>query len=84
VNDFLSFKTMITPTVIKAIYLILTLLVIIAGLATLSRSVGNGILLLILGPLLVRIYAELILLGFKINENVQRIADRSASGHSEI
>ena len=88
-KGFLSFERMITPVIIKFLFWIgliasaITALVvffggIIGGIA--DNSFGpvlgglfGGPLVLILGALSVRIYAELLILAFRINETLTDI-----------
>ena len=76
-GDYLAFRRMITPAFIQIIFWIAVVGVIIGGIVAISNgSTGGGIALIILGPLVVRIYAELLIVIFRINENV--FAIRSA------
>ena len=73
---------MITPVLIQIIYWILTVVVILAGLAALigSDDVGGrlaGLLTLALGPLAIRIFPEVFILVFKMNETLTDIKDNT-------
>ena len=73
-NDFLSFRKMITPVFIQAIFLIGAVLAVLGALITMFRGMFFiGLVYLVLGPLLVRIYCELLILFFKIHEEVTAI-----------
>ena len=73
-SDYLSFRRMITPVFIQAIFWIAVVVLVIAGVVRLADGdVGAGIFLLVVGPLLARIYAEILLVVFRINENVAAI-----------
>lgn len=79
-NDFLSFRTMITPVIIQIIFWVGVALCIIFGLAAIlvGSRYGNGgpvwgILVLIFGPVLVRIYCEILIIFFRINETLTEI-----------
>ncbi len=65
-TDFLSFRRMLTPVLTQIVFWVLTAAAIAGGIYLLI--VGNiaGLLLLLIGPLVIRIYAELIILGFQI------------------
>lgn len=77
---FLDFEKMITPTVIKVIYFLGIAGVLIGGAFNLVSSLvkGNiggiimGLLMMILGPIMVRVYAEFLVLGFKILEALKK------------
>ena len=83
-NDYLKFNKMITPVIIQALFWLFAALCVIIGLvAFLAGAVNNslgdavlGLLVIILGPVLVRIYAELLLVIFKIHDAVQTIAQK--------
>lgn len=76
-QSFLSFNKMITPSIITVIYYILLTAVILGGLFTIFAGLGapfggggmafTGILVLFLGPVLVRVYCEILIVLFKIH-----------------
>ena len=73
-GDYLAFRRMITPAFIQIIFWIAVLGIIIGGIVTISNGeTGAGLALIILGPLGVRIYAELLIVIFRINDNVYAI-----------
>ena len=76
--DFLTFRRMITPIFIQAIYWVVTALVILGGLGLLFAGDGAemkllGLALIIIGPIGVRIYAEILLVVFRINDTLTDI-----------
>jgi len=81
VNDFFSFRTMITPIIIQIIFWVGVALCLIIGIGYLlvgsqyfgSASVLYGLLILILGPVAVRIYCEILIIFFRINETLTEI-----------
>jgi hypothetical protein len=75
-GDFLRFETMITPVVIQVIFWIAVVIVIIAGIVQLTNggwAVLTGLLTIILGPLVARIYCELVIVFFRINDHLRAI-----------
>jgi hypothetical protein len=50
--------------------------VLLSGIVTMFQSALAGLGLIIFGPLLVRIYCELMIVMFKINESLQVIRDK--------
>jgi hypothetical protein len=94
-NDFFAFRRMITPLIIQILFWVglggcaLTALVMIVG--GLSSNGGGatvllGLVLLAAGPFVVRIYCELLILAFRMNETLTDIRGallraRSASGN---
>jgi hypothetical protein len=80
VKDFFAFRTMITPVIIQIIFWVGVALCIIFGLAAIfiGSRYGNGgpfygVLLIILGPVAVRIYCEILIIFFRINETLTEI-----------
>ncbi|MCB1613658.1 MAG: DUF4282 domain-containing protein [Xanthomonadales bacterium] len=83
-RDLLHFDSMITPKIVTLIYWLALALIALGGLFTLVAGQGGfGVRLITviigvpLAALGARIYCELIMVLFKINENIQRLADRS-------
>ena len=77
IKDYLTFKKMITPAVIQVLFWLLVAGVVIAGLgAMFNGQFLSGLGIIIFGPVLVRIYMEIIMVIFKINEAVQTIAKK--------
>jgi len=87
-NEFLSFKTMITPTIIRIIFLLGVVLCVIAGIVGIvigaSSSFGGGaqvfggIVFLFVGPLVCRIYCELLIVVFRILDELTAIRQHLA------
>lgn len=76
-NDLLTFKTMIAPTIIQVLFWICVIVCVISGLgAIMGGEVFPGLAFLFIGPLVVRLYAEIFLVMFKINEGVQKLVDK--------
>ena len=79
-RDFLAFRTMITPVIIQILFWVGVALCIIFGIGYIlvgSRygAAGPlyGLMLLIFGPLVVRIYCEILIIFFRINETLTEI-----------
>ncbi|MGY4688568.1 DUF4282 domain-containing protein [Salibacterium sp. K-3] len=82
-NNFLNFNTMITPVIIKVIFWIGVVLSIIGGLIQffigMTADFGGGgqvflgLLTIVLGPLFTRIYCELLIIFFKMQESLHQI-----------
>jgi hypothetical protein len=82
-KDFLSFRKMITPVIIQVLFWVGAAGMVIASLVTMVSSLtryGNGIggffvgvLMLIIGPVMVRVYCELLILLFRMNETLIEI-----------
>jgi hypothetical protein len=75
VIDYLKFKKMITPVIIQVLFWLFAAVVVIMGLVALSmRQPIGGIVMIFIGPIVVRIWAEMTLVVFRINDAVQAIA----------
>ncbi len=77
-RDFLFLDKMITPTIITVIYWVLSVLVILFGFITMFRggfAVLTGLLTVIIGPVIVRMYCEIVIVFFKINENIKKLGN---------
>lgn len=83
-SDFWAFRTMVTPVIIQIIFWVGALLclfigaaMIIMGVSTHAQGLGHyiwkGALLFILGPLGVRVYCEILIVFFRINETLTEI-----------
>ena len=83
-KDLLFFDDMITPKIITVIYWLLLLAVVIGGLGSMFTGYGGfsfgsffkGIFMIVFGAIGVRIWSELLIVLFKINENMQKLADK--------
>lgn len=83
VEDFLKFDKMITPTIITIIYFFLAGASIIGGIISVfgglmspwggGMMVFLGLLSMILGPIWARVTCEIMIVLFKINENLTSI-----------
>jgi hypothetical protein len=86
IKDLLYLNKMILPTIITVIYWVGSVLVVLAVLATglgiiaTTRNSLQGLLTILfgipLGVLGVRLYCELLVVIFKINNNLQKIVDK--------
>jgi uncharacterized membrane protein len=83
-SDFSAFRTMITPVIIQIVFwigvfvcLVAGAVLIISGLTGFHVGRGHylwsGIGLFVLGPLVVRVYCEILIVFFRINETLTEI-----------
>ncbi|WP_368652341.1 DUF4282 domain-containing protein [Ornithinibacillus sp. 4-3] len=82
-DKFLNFDSMITPLIIKVVFWIGVGVSVLAGLSMiimgLNSTFGNGfqvisgLATIVVGPILVRIYCELLIIMFKMHESLQDI-----------
>ena len=66
---------MITPGILKILSYVGMVVALIVGLLGIMVDPVAGISTAVLGPIVIRIYAELMLVIFEINENLKKIAD---------
>ncbi|MFA5677438.1 MAG: DUF4282 domain-containing protein [Pseudomonas sp.] len=76
-KDLLFFESMVTPKILVVLYWLSLIAVIVSGLVTMfTVSFWIGLGTLVGGVIGVRVWCELIVVAFKIHENLKRIADR--------
>ncbi|WP_339181535.1 DUF4282 domain-containing protein [Oceanobacillus sp. FSL W7-1293] len=83
-NKFFSFEEMITPIIIKVLFWIGLAASVIFGLITIFTGIieeeflliFSGLLTIVVGSLLVRVYCELLIIMFKIYETLKQIRDK--------
>lgn len=83
-RDFWAFRTMVTPVIIQIIFWVGVLVCLFVGAIMIFMGVSGhhpgmghyiwkGVLLFILGPLGVRVYCEILIVFFRINETLTEI-----------
>jgi uncharacterized protein DUF4282 len=71
VGDYLTFRRMITPVFIQIIFWVAVLAIVIAGIVQIANGeAAGGVLILLLGPLGARIYAEILIVIFRMNDSL--------------
>jgi len=83
-SDLLTFKKMITPTIIQIIFWVGIIACVIGGIVGIvvgavrntATGVLYGLVALIVGPLAVRIYCESLILVFRINDTLTEISNK--------
>lgn len=81
VRNILFFDSMLTPKIITGVYSLLLVSVVISGLGTMFSGEGfggfiMGIVIIVVGSVLARIWCELLIVLFKINDNLKKIAEK--------
>jgi len=91
-GDFLTFRRMITPIIIQIVFwigiigiLVLGISVIVDGASgeTDGGAVLLGVLFIIIGPLIWRVFCEILILTFRIIENLADIRNIIAGKRRE-
>lgn len=83
VRDFLAFRKMLTPIIVVGLFWLGAALCIIGGIVAVvmglvsdyggGRTVLIGLAGILLGPILVRLWCEMMILFFRINETLTEI-----------
>lgn len=74
---FLNYEYMITPGILKIISYIGAVIAVIVGLFTaFTADLVGGLAVAVGGPIVLRIYAELMLVIFELHKEVRKIANK--------
>jgi len=78
-GEYLSFNRMIAPLIVQILFWVGVVVCVIAGLFMIFSfsSVGTtiqGLLTVLLGPLVVRLYCELLMIWFRIYDRLSEIS----------
>jgi hypothetical protein len=74
VGDYLTFRRMITPVFIQIIFWLAVLAIVIVAIVQIGNGeTAGGLVLLVLGPLGARIYAEILIVIFRMNDSLSDI-----------
>ncbi len=80
-KDIFFFDSMLTPKIITFVYWLLLLASLVSGFGAMFTEYGGGVLagmgIIIGGAIGSRIWCELLIVLFKIHENLQIIANKS-------
>ena len=79
-NDFLAFRKMITPVIIQILFWIGVVGCVISGLVAIASGQVGGVIILLLGPVFVRIYCELLIVVFRMFDALQEIVKNTSKG----
>ncbi len=91
-DDFWAFRRMITPVIIQAIFWIGVIACIIGGIAFIGVGadedegvlIAIGIALILVGPGFVRLYCEMAIVFFRINETLTDIKNEISKRSQSI
>ncbi len=73
---FFNYEYMITPGILKILSYIAAVVVVIMGIFALTADAATGISMIVLGPIVIRIYAELMLIVFEIHKELKKIGEK--------
>ena len=74
-KQFINYETMITPGIVKVLSWIGMVVALVVGLLGITVDPLTGIGTAILGPIVVRVYAEILLIIFEIHKTLTEIRD---------
>ena len=77
-NEFLSFRKFLTPVIIQMLFWLGAVICFIGGLVALVGGSWAGLLVMVIGPLGVRIYCELLIVVFRMSDFLNRIAKNTS------
>lgn len=92
-RNFLYFDTMLTPKVVTLVYWLLLAAALLSGLGSMFYmgfqymtfgTFVRGVIITIGGAIAARIWCELVIVLFKLNENVQRIANLKGADRTGV
>ncbi|MFT6898308.1 MAG: hypothetical protein ACJA13_002728 [Paraglaciecola sp.] len=83
-KDIFFFDSMLTPKIITFIYWLMLFAALVSGLGEIFSGYGgffgnlfSGLAIIMGGAIAARIWCELMIVLFKIHENLQKIAERN-------
>jgi hypothetical protein len=75
-NEYLTFRRLITPSLVQIVFWLGLAFDVIIGLSWMfTVSFWQGLAILVLGPLVLRIYCEIVIVLFRINNTLTDILD---------
>ena len=75
-KDLLDFKTMLIEPILKIVYIIATVFIILFSFGLISLNFVSFLMVLILGPIAIRIVYELMMINIMIWKNTKEIAQK--------
>jgi|GEM_PF-341140 len=91
VKDYLSFKQMITPRLVNFVFWVSAILCLLSGLGLMLLSlfslkiegIAIGFFLMLIGPIIIRVYCELLIVFFRMNETLIEISHALAEKNDD-
>jgi len=75
-KELLNYQYMITPGILKVLSYVAMVGCVIAGIFTLFAEPISGIGMIVLGPIVARIYTELMLVMFEIHSELKKLNNK--------
>jgi len=77
-RDLLLFKRMVTPIIIQALFWLFIVIILVSAVVSIMRhDFVIGIATLFAGPLVVRVACEMIIVFFRINDNLAEMRNKN-------
>jgi hypothetical protein len=93
ISSLLNFDKMVTPVIVKILFIVGVVLSVIFGIIQIisgaASSFGEGIqvimglITIVVGPFITRVYCELLIVTFKIHESLQQINSKIQNNPTE-
>ena len=83
-KDLLDFKIMLIEPILKIIYIIATVFVILFSFGLISLNFVSFLMVLVLGPIIIRIIYELMMINIMIWKNTKEINKSLTSKNNEL
>jgi len=76
-RDLFSFDNLITPAIIHIVYWLGIAVAVLAGLVSIfgGGSIMKGLVVMVVGPIIVRVGCEVLVVLFRMNENLAAFRD---------
>jgi hypothetical protein len=75
-DEYLNFRRLVTPSLVQIVFWLGLVFILIIGLGTMfTWSFWQGLGTLVLGPLVLRIYCEIVIVLFRINNTLTDMLD---------
>jgi hypothetical protein len=83
-KDFLFFETMLTPLLIQILFWLVVIACVLTGIMLIVRQeaegdLERGLALIVLGPVVARICSEILIVVFRIHDDLRSIEQNTRS-----
>lgn len=76
IKDILQFRILVTPIFVQIIFWILAAMAVVSAISAIFHGqILTGILVLVIAPLVIRIFCETMIVVFRIHDNLAAIKD---------
>lgn len=83
-KEFLSFHSMLTPIIIQILFWVGVAATVIVGFILIAAGKVQGILVILFGPIIVRVYCEILIIFFRINDTLEEIKELLEKSRSSL